>query len=190
MSSIMKNCGGSARRSLTRLGAVAALACAAGSACAATPGITGTSFALQANQGYSSQPDGVQIYSWGYGCTSTYTPTFAPASFAAAGVAQFCPVMQLPGPTLIVTEGQTVTVTLTNNLPPAAGSTSIIFTGFTPSATSTAPGSVTATGGTQGLLAMEAAHGATVTYTLNTAGKAGTHAYYSGTQPDLQVEMG
>jgi FtsP/CotA-like multicopper oxidase with cupredoxin domain len=190
MSSIMKNCGGSARRSLTRLGAVAALACAAGSACAATPGITGTSFALQANQGYSSQPDGVQIYSWGYGCTSTYTPTFAPASFAAAGVAQFCPVMQLPGPTLIVTEGQTVTVTLTNNLPPAAGSTSIIFTGFTPSATSTAPGSVTASGGTQGLLAMEAAHGATVTYTLNTAGKAGTHAYYSGTQPDLQVEMG
>ena len=30
-----------------------------------------------------------------------------------------CPTMQVPGPTLIVTEGQTVTVTLTNNLPAA-----------------------------------------------------------------------
>jgi FtsP/CotA-like multicopper oxidase with cupredoxin domain len=193
MSSIMKNCGGSARRSfakLARLGALAALACAAGAACAAVPGITGTSFALQANQGYSTQPDGMQIYSWGYGCTVTYTPTFSPPSFAAAGVVQFCPAMQLPGPTLIVTEGQTITVTLTNNLPPAAGNTSIIFSGFTPSATTTAPGSVTASGGVPGLLTMEAATGTTVTYTLNTAGKAGTHAYYSGTQPDLQVEMG
>src|SRR4029077_20080354 len=78
----------------------------------------------------------------------------------------------------------------TNNLPPAAGSTSIVFTGFTPSATTTAPGSMTSSGGTQGVLAMEAATGTTVTYTLNTTGKAGTHAYYSGTQPDLQVEMG
>jgi FtsP/CotA-like multicopper oxidase with cupredoxin domain len=183
----MKNRSGSMELLLT---ALAVLGCATGTASAAVPGITGTSFALQANQGYSSQPDGVQIYSWGYGCTSTFTPTFAPASFAAAGVAQSCPAMQLPGPTLIVTEGQTVTVTLTNNLPVAVGSTSIVFTGFTPSATGTTPGSVSASGGTQGVLAMEAAHGATVTYTLNTTGKAGTHAYYSGTQPDLQVEMG
>jgi len=185
-----KNCGAAMRGSWARVMAAATLACATGISYAAVPGITGTSFALQANQGYSSQPDGVQIYSWGYGCTSTFIPTFAPASFAAAGVPQACPAMQLPGPTLIVTEGATVTVTLTNNLPPAAGPTSIVFTGFTPSATSTAPGSVTASGGSQSLLAMEAAHGATVTYTLNTTGKAGTHAYYSGTQPDLQVEMG
>ena len=38
--------------------------------------------------------------------------------------------MQVPGPTLIVTEGQTVTVNLTNNLPTAAGNTSILFPGF------------------------------------------------------------
>ncbi len=38
--------------------------------------------------------------------------------------------MQVPGPTLIVTEGQTVTVTLTNSLPTAAGNTSILFPGF------------------------------------------------------------
>ena len=188
--SIKNNCGAPARGSWARVTALVAFALTAGTSYAAVPGITGISFALQANQGLSSQPDGVQIYSWGYGCASTYTPTFAPASFAAAGVIQFCPTMQLPGPTLIVTEGQTVTVTLTNNLPPAAGSTSIVFTGFTPSATTAAPGSMTSSGGTQGVLAMEAATGTTVTYTLNTTGKAGTHAYYSGTQPDLQVEMG
>src|SRR5580700_6614600 len=171
--------------------ALAALGCAAGTAAnAAVPGITGTTFTLQATQGYSSQPDGMQIYSWGYGCASGFTPVFAPAVFNPPTGLGFCPAMQLPGPTLIVTEGQIVTVTLTNNLPPAAGSTSIVFTGFTPSTTTTAPGSMTATGGTQGVLAMEAANGTTVTYTLNTTGKAGTHAYYSGTQPDLQVEMG
>src|ERR1700758_1164846 len=92
--SIMKNCRGSVGRSIAGLaGAIAltALTCGADSAFAAVPGISGTSFALQANQGYNVQPDGVQLYSWGYGCASTYTPTFAPASFAAAGVAQFCP---------------------------------------------------------------------------------------------------
>jgi FtsP/CotA-like multicopper oxidase with cupredoxin domain len=171
--------------------ALAGLACAAGTAAnAAVPGITGTTFTLQASQGYSSQPDGMQIYSWGYGCASGFTPVYAPAVFNPPSGLGFCPTMQLPGPTLIVTEGQIVTVTLTNNLPPAAGSTSIVFTGFTPSTTTTAPGSMTATGGTQGVLAMEAANGTTVTYMLNTTGKAGTHAYYSGTQPDLQVEMG
>src|SRR5438477_9121153 len=89
--------------------------------------------------------------------------------------------MQVPGPTLIVTEGQTVTVNLTNNLPTAAGNTSILFPGFnvTPSGA----------GAVQGLLTTEAAPGGTVTYTF-TASSPGTRAYYSGTQGDLQVEMG
>jgi FtsP/CotA-like multicopper oxidase with cupredoxin domain len=87
--------------------------------------------------------------------------------------------MQIPGPTLIVTQGQTVTVTLTNNLPAAAGNTSILFPGF----------DVTTSGGVAGLLTQEAAHGSTVTYSF-VATTAGTHAYYSGTQGDLQVEMG
>ncbi len=195
--SIMNNLSGSVRRSwagAAGAAALTALAFTAGSACAAVPGISGTSFALQANQGYNSQPDGAQLYSWGYGCASSYTPTFAPASFAAAGVPQFCAGassslalsasnMQMPGPTLIVPENATITVTLTNNLPVAAGNTSIVFSGIP----------TTCTGGAQGLLTgpnCEAPHGATVTYTLNTTGKAGTHAYYSGTQPDLQVELG
>jgi FtsP/CotA-like multicopper oxidase with cupredoxin domain len=156
---------------------------------AATPGITGTTFALVANAGYTTQPDGAQIYTWGYGCMAGTAVSFAPAVFnGAPGV--LCPTMQLPGPTLIVTEGSTVTVTLMNSLPTGAGNTSIIFSGFTTSTSSTAPGSVSASGGTVGVLTQEAAPGSTVTYTLNTTGKAGTHAYYSGTQSDLQIEMG
>jgi FtsP/CotA-like multicopper oxidase with cupredoxin domain len=142
---------------------------------AATPGITGTTFNLTAQTAFLNQPDGSAVYSWGYGCAATFTPTFAPAAITNAA----CPTMQVPGPTLIVTEGQSITVTLTNNLPAAAGNTSILFPGF----------QVTGTGGTTGLLAQEATPGATVTYTF-TASTPGTHAYYSGTQGDLQVEMG
>ena len=89
--------------------------------------------------------------------------------------------MQLPGPTLIVHENDTVTINLANKLPAAAGNTSILFPGFT--LTSACPA------GQQGLLACEAAPGGTVTYTF-TASTPGTRAYYSGTQGDLQVEMG
>jgi FtsP/CotA-like multicopper oxidase with cupredoxin domain len=48
---------------------------------------------------------------------------------------------------------------------------------------------VNGTGGVHGLLTQEAAPGQTVHYTF-TAGSPGTRAYYSGTQGDLQVEMG
>jgi FtsP/CotA-like multicopper oxidase with cupredoxin domain len=141
---------------------------------AAAPGITGPTFNLTAQPAYISQPDGQTIYSWGYGCR------IAPAGFAPSAIAgAACNTMQVPGPTLIVTEGQTVTVNLTNALPTAAGNTSILFPGF----------NVTATGGVAGLLTKEAAPGGTVTYTF-TAGSPGTRAYYSGTQGDLQVEMG
>src|SRR6267378_4923665 len=82
---------------------VAALALLlAASAHAAAPGIKGETFSLTAAQGYSTQPDGVSVYSWGYGCTTGFTPTYAPAAFSSIG---FCPTMQMPGPTLIVSEG-------------------------------------------------------------------------------------
>ena len=38
--------------------------------------------------------------------------------------------MQIPGPDAHCDEGDTVTVTLTNNLPAAAGNTSILFPGL------------------------------------------------------------
>src|SRR5438309_10902918 len=89
--------------------------------------------------------------------------------------------MQVPGHTMVVTQGTTVTVTLTNNLPKGAGNTSIVFQG----ATVTVVG--TPSGGT-GLLAAEAAPGGSVTYSVTYA-NAGPHAFYSGTQSDLQTEM-
>ena len=141
---------------------------------AAAPGITGPTFNLTAQQAYLNQPDGEAIYSWGYGCNG------APAGFAPTMPGQNCPTMQVPGPTLIVHENDSVTVNLINQLPGAAGNTSILFPGF----------NVTATGGVTGLLTQEAVPGgAAVKYTF-TASAPGTHAYYSGTQGDLQVEMG
>src|SRR5262249_51456036 len=148
---------------------------------AAAPGITGTggagvsSFNLSATPAYISQPDGTGVYSWGYGCTSGFVPGFVPTTIGGAS----CPTMQIPGPTRVVNEGDNVTITLTNNLPAAAGNTSILFPGF----------AVTATGGSPGVLTQEATNGNTVTYNF-IANKPGTHAYYSGTQGDLQIEMG
>jgi FtsP/CotA-like multicopper oxidase with cupredoxin domain len=154
---------------------------------AAAPGMTSTAgapgtFNLTAQDAYLNQPDGEAVYSWGYGCVSGSTPTFVPkATFAFPAN---CNTMQVPGPTMVVTEGQTVTIQLTNNLPTAAGNTSILFPGF--QLTSTCPNSAV---NPQGLLTCEATPGATVTYTF-TASAPGTHAYYSGTQGDLQIEMG
>ena len=143
---------------------------------AAAPGITGPTFNLVASTAFLNQPDGSSVYSWGYGCNGTPLGFDPPASLMPGAN---CPTMQVPGPTLIVTEGQTVIINLTNNLPLAAGNTSILFPDF----------QVTPTGGVAGLLAQEAAPGGTVTYTFM-ASTPGTHAYYSGTQGDLQIEMG
>ncbi|HEX8837631.1 MAG TPA: multicopper oxidase family protein [Candidatus Acidoferrum sp.] len=159
----------------------------AATAYAAAPGVTAAggggigTFNLQAQQAYLNQPDGEAVYSWGYGCLTT-TATFVPAAIATP--VGGCPTMQVPGPTLVVTEGSTVTVNLTNNLPAAAGNTSILFPGFL--LTSTCPNTAA---NPQGLLTCEAAPGQTVTYTF-TATAPGTHPYYSGTQGDLQIEMG
>src|SRR5205807_1187406 len=151
----------------------------AGAAQAAVPGITGTSaantFNLVATQGYITQPDGAAIYSWGYGCAARSSPSFVPYSTGA-----FCPSMQIPGPTLIVTENVPFTVTLTNNLPAAVGNTSLVFPGLQ---------IVSVTGGVPGILTQEATPGGSVTYTL-LATTPGTHGDMSGTQADLQVEMG
>jgi FtsP/CotA-like multicopper oxidase with cupredoxin domain len=175
---------------LIAAGIAAGVCLLAASANAAAPGITATPasitpgvFNLNAGPGTSSQPDGELIYSWGYGC-GTNSATYSPAAFASIG---FCPTMQLPGPTLIVKEGTTFTVTLTNSLPKPAGNTSILFPGLAVTTSCSAATPV----GAAGLLTCEAVPGGTVTYTVTAAlGTAGTHAYYSGTQPDLQIEMG
>src|ERR1700747_3091390 len=84
------------------------LMCLAATANAAVPGITGPTFNLTAQQAFINQPDGESIYSWGYGCS------VVPSGFAPTLPNQTCPTMQVPGPTLIVHEGDTVTVNLIN----------------------------------------------------------------------------
>ena len=154
---------------------------------AAAPGVQGPSFDLVAQTAYLTQPDGQAIYSWGYGCSSASAPTFLPATIQPSNG---CPTMQVPGPTLIVTEGDTVTVKLTNNLPTAAGNTSILFPGFQVTALGVAPNATSPCAiAPRGLLTTEAKPGCTVQYTF-TATLPGTRAYYSGSQSDLQVEMG
>jgi FtsP/CotA-like multicopper oxidase with cupredoxin domain len=125
-------------------------------------GVTGTAFDLNAKAGYISLPDGNALYTWGYALGSA--------------------AMQYPGPTLIVNEGDTITVTLRNMLPASAGNVSILFPGQM----------VTATGGIAGGLTQEAPPDAgvmAVTYTF-VADHPGTFMYHSGTEPDLQLEMG
>jgi FtsP/CotA-like multicopper oxidase with cupredoxin domain len=147
-------------RSIAKLTALAALLMSI-PAHAAIDGVTGTAFGLTASEGYVSIADGGSVYSWGYSVDGQ---------------------MQLPGPTLIVNQGDTVQVTLTNSLPAAAGNVSIVFPGQDVTVLPTDQG-------VQGELAQEAPSGGTVTYTF-TASKPGTYQYHSGTQPDLQVEMG
>lgn len=142
-----------------------------GGAIAVVDGIPGPTFNLTAKESYISTADGNSILAWGY--------------------ANGDGAMQYPGPTLIVNEGQVVTIQLTNQLPvhgaDAPLATSIVFPGQTGVTTSCDAAIPT---GTQGLLTCEAGAGsAAVTYTF-TASKPGTFMYHSGTRPDLQVEMG
>jgi len=162
------------------LAAMALVMWLAATAFAAAPGITGPTFNLTAQQAFLNQPDGEAIYSWGYGCNGA-PAGFLPTASVIPGTT--CPTMQVPGPTMIVNEGANVIIHLTNQLPTAVGNTSILFPGFNLTSTTCSAGAV------QGVLACEAPPGGSVTYTF-TASSPGTHAYYSGTQGDLQIEMG
>ncbi|MDE0884027.1 MAG: multicopper oxidase domain-containing protein [Myxococcota bacterium] len=130
-----------------------------GTAQAVISGTTGVNFDLTAKEGYVSMGDGATVYIWGYALDGGN--------------------VQLPGPTLIVTEGETITVTLHNDL---AEAVSITFPGQT---------DVTTTGAdSEGYLAGEAAAtGGEVTYTF-TATRPGTYQYHSGSNVGLQIEMG
>jgi manganese oxidase len=150
-------------RNLIKLKAVAALAGLvilgfAGVSQATVDGITGPTFNLTAKSGYITTPEGGRLFTWGY----------------ANGSGS----MQYPGPTMIVNEGATVVVHLTNQL---LVPVSIVFPG---------QDNVVASGGTVGTMTHDAlASGGTVTYTF-VASHPGTFAYQSGTDTVLQTEMG
>ena len=135
----------------------------AGQAHAVVQGVSGTTFNLTARSGVINTPDGDSFMVWGYALDNN--------------------VMQYPGPTMIVNQGDTITVTLKSEL--AVGTdpvpVSIVFPGQQ---------GVTAAGGSSGLLTQESTGPAdVVTYTF-TVNNPGTYLYQSGTQQQLQTEMG
>jgi FtsP/CotA-like multicopper oxidase with cupredoxin domain len=118
---------------------------------------TGPDFNFTAQPDHISTGEGNTVLVWGYTITGSSA--------------------QYPGPTLIVNEGDLVTINLTNKLPVT---TSIVFPGHR----------ATASGGIPGLLTNEArSAGGTVSYSFR-ATQPGTYMYHSGTNPDLQVDMG
>lgn len=137
---------------------------ASGIVCTTSPD---SSFDLTTRAGRVSTPDGNTIYMW---------------SFAPGGGG-----FQLPGPTLCVTAGEPVSITLHNTLPEPV---SVVFPGQTdvladgsPSGPSYAGGSLTSLG------TAAAADTGQVTYTFTPA-EPGTYLYESGTDMAKQVQMG
>ena len=125
-------------------------------------------FTLTASGGYISTPDGNSIYMWSY----------------SAGGGGF----QLPGPTLCVDSGVTVTVVLHNALPEP---TSLIFPGQVQVLADGRPAQpeTDTTGNLTSLTTSAAALTGAVTYTF-TAGAPGTYLYQSGTDVQKQQQMG
>jgi FtsP/CotA-like multicopper oxidase with cupredoxin domain len=138
---------------------------AASAAGAEILGVPGPSFTLTAKADRISTPDGGSFLLWGFS--------------GGGGRAQY------PGPTLIVNQGDVVTVNVTNateNGLPEGQRVALSFPGQT-GVTATCSGTCV-----QGPIALEAVTG-TVSYTFN-ASRPGTFLYSSASRPDLQVEMG
>jgi len=130
-------------------------------------------FNLVAADGYTSEPDGNAIYDWGFGLDD--------------GSSGF----QLPGPVLCVNQGDNVVINLSNELPV---DTSIQLPGqenvqYDDGVTSGPVGPVADPAGNLTSLVPVAPAGGSVSYSF-TATHAGTYLYESGTDPQLQVQMG
>lgn len=124
-------------------------------------------FLLTAKDGYISTPDGNSIYMWSY-------------AYNNGG-------FQHPGPILCVNEGETVNITLNNAL---SVPTSLQFPGMASvKANGTPSAPQFSTSGALISLAQEADASKSVTYSFK-ADKPGTFLYESGSDPELQVQMG
>jgi FtsP/CotA-like multicopper oxidase with cupredoxin domain len=143
------------------------LAAGTASAQARIDGISGLSFDFTAKAGELSTPDGGSIHFWGYQEDSNL------------GELPLGELPQYPGPTLILTQNDAVTINFKSDLPFGQCS-SMVFPGL----------EVTASGGSPGIITQESCGlGEVVSYGF-TATDPGTYSYYSGTQTELQVEMG
>ncbi len=143
------------------LGPTVGIACTTG----ASPNPT---FTLSAQTGYISLPDGNTMFMWGY----------------SEGGKPF----QHPGPVLCVNQGDTVTVTLQNNLSEDA---SIMFPGQenVQANGAAAQPQFDAGGALTSLTNVAAKNGGSITYSF-VAANPGTYIYESGTNPRKQVGMG
>jgi FtsP/CotA-like multicopper oxidase with cupredoxin domain len=135
-------------------------------------GITGSTFNLYAYPANIPLPEGTSLYMWLFGdmdagATATHTE--------GAGYA----LPQYPGPTLVVNQGDLVTINVTNY--GISDAVSLVVTGH----------EVSSTGGSAGLVGQAAALGETASYSF-TASQPGTYLYHSlnGPNPGLHVEMG
>jgi FtsP/CotA-like multicopper oxidase with cupredoxin domain len=133
-------------------------------------GVTGTDFSFTAKVDYVNTADGGRMLLWGLADNG--------------GRAQY------PAPTLIVNQGDTITINLKNELTVKSGTVpnvSLVFPGQDVTASCAVYGLDTCP---QGALTLEAEpDGDVVSYTF-TADRPGTFTYHSGTNPALQIEMG
>lgn len=173
MSRIMKN------TTTAVLGAVLGASLLAGAAHAGVAGYRNgdvgvadaPSFDLKASAGYITVADGAALYMWGFSIDSA-------------------PYMQYPGPTLIVDQGDVVTINLSNCLgdTAAAPNVSFIVSGFDVTA-ATASGVAGAVTQEAEPASGDCSTAAPVSYTF-TADRPGTYLYQSATDIDIQMEMG
>ena len=156
---------GVAPASSTQVPAAQAAGGSSGIVCTTNPSAT---FTLTTRTGYINLADGNVIYMWGY----------------SEGSKPF----QHPGPVLCVNEGDTVTIVLHNTLPEDA---SIIFPGQSGVLAGGAPSQPQFdTGGNLvSLTNVAAKNNGSVTYSF-VADEPGTYLYLSGTNPQVQVQMG
>jgi FtsP/CotA-like multicopper oxidase with cupredoxin domain len=141
-------------------------------------GITGPTFNLYAFPFNMNLPEGTSLHMWGFGDVDAGTN-----ATHTAGNGYGLP--QYPGPTLVVNEGDTVTINLLNSGVPQP--VSIVVTGH-----DVASSCVTNVNGDCNGLVTEAAEvDEEVSYTF-TASEPGTYIYHSldGSNPGLHVEMG
>ena len=156
----MKNSIIEMKQSLIKLVSVLLIVLTSGASYAVVKGTTGTTFNLTAKSALITTPDGDSVLMWGYALNG------GPMSY--------------PGPTLIVNQGDTVTVTLNNDL---ANPVSVVFPGQENVTASSAADNA-------GILTSESTSLTDVVTYSFTANNAGTYMYHSGTNADLQIEMG
>ena len=154
------------------IGCLLAASCQIASAQHDIRGITGPTFNLYAFPFNMDLPDGSSVHMWGFG-------DMGAGANATHSEGDGYNLPQYPGPTLIVNEGDAVTISLTNSGVPQPVSIEV------------AGHKVTATGGDPGLFSQTVDVGATATFSF-TASEPGTYVYHSlgGPNPGLQMEMG